>query len=138
MHPLSRHLRLHPALGFASTWTAPCLRLGPAHLRLLNAAWWQCCQIVPNMHLGVDTSSVPGLRIPTSKTCGAATGLPRRLPEELAEKYNVNLYQYRVRLVKQVECICRPPPLPISSQHHVQPEENGALSVPVKSLGMLF
>ena len=59
-------------------------------------------QIVPNMHMGVDTSSVPSLQVPTGRRTGATKGLNRRVPEEMTDRTNTSLMQFRIQLVKQV------------------------------------
>lgn len=57
---------------------------------------------VPHMHAGVDSSSVPGLRVPSGKTPGSERVLRRRLPSEMTEKSISRLTWLRHHLVQQV------------------------------------
>ena len=57
------------------------------------------------MHMGVDTSSVPSLQVPTGRRTGDTKGLNRRVPEEMTDRTHTALMQFRIQLVKQV----RPP-----------------------------
>ena len=59
-------------------------------------------QVVPNMHMGVDSSSVPGLRVPSGFTKGSDRAMKRRLPEEMSDRTQARLLQYRIQVVKQV------------------------------------